>query len=62
MLNYEMCRMSYPHVMNVCVLKDKIVTVKPRRHPVPVHSLWHHIGIDFIGPISPTSRVAIVTY
>lgn len=24
-------------------------------HPVPVHSPWHHIGIDFIGPIHPTS-------
>ena len=24
-------------------------------HPVPVHSPWHHIGIDFIGPIHPIS-------
>ena len=24
-------------------------------HLVPVHSPWHHIGIDFIGPIHPTS-------
>lgn len=24
-------------------------------HSVPVHSPWHHIGMDFIGPIYPTS-------
>ena len=24
-------------------------------HPVPVHLPWHHIGIDFIGPIHPIS-------
>ena len=28
----------------------------PELHPVPVHSPWHHVGIDFIGPIHPTSR------
>uniref|UniRef100_A0A1X7T8J4 Integrase catalytic domain-containing protein n=1 Tax=Amphimedon queenslandica TaxID=400682 RepID=A0A1X7T8J4_AMPQE len=37
-------------------VKAPIVTVKPRLDPVPVHSPWHHIGIDFIGPISPTSK------
>ena len=25
-------------------------------HPVPVHAPWHHVGIDFIGPIHPTSK------
>ena len=39
--------------MNASVLK---VTIEHRLHPVPEHSPWHHIGIDFIGPISPTSR------
>jgi hypothetical protein len=24
-------------------------------HPVPVHSPWYHVGIDFVGPIHPTS-------
>ena len=24
-------------------------------HPVPLHSPWHHIGIDFIGRIHPIS-------
>ena len=28
----------------------------PELHPVPVHSPWHHVGIDFIGPIHPTGR------
>ena len=37
-------------------VKDKIVTAKPELHPVPVHSPWHHIGIDFVDPISPISR------
>jgi hypothetical protein len=37
-------------------INDKIVTTKPELHPVPVHSPWNHLGIDFIGPISPTSH------
>jgi len=28
---------------------------KPELHPVPVHSPWFHVGIDFVGPISPPS-------
>ena len=27
----------------------------PELHPVPVIAPWHHLGIDFIGPISPSS-------
>ena len=27
----------------------------PELHPIPVKSPWHHIGIDFIGPIKPVS-------
>ncbi len=37
-------------------VKDKIVTAKPELHPISIHSPWHHIGIDFDGPISPMSR------
>ena len=37
-------------------VKDKVQTTKPELHPVPVKSTWHHIGIDFIGPISPVSK------
>ena len=33
----------------------KISTAAPELHPVPVVSPWHHIGIDFIGSISPPS-------
>ena len=22
-------------------------------HPVPIHSPWYHVGIDFIGPLHP---------
>ena len=28
----------------------------PELHPLPVVSPWYHIGIDFIGPISPSSQ------
>ena len=31
------------------------MTGGPELHPVPVESPWHHIGIDFIGPINPVS-------
>ena len=34
----------------------KISTAAPELHCVPVVSPWHHIGIDFIGPISPPSH------
>ena len=27
----------------------------PELHPIPVKSPWFHIGIDFVGPISPVS-------
>ena len=28
---------------------------RPELHPVPVKSPMYHIGIDFVGPISPIS-------
>ena len=30
-------------------------TAAPELHPIPVVSPWYHIGIDFIGPVSPPS-------
>ncbi|KAL5481207.1 hypothetical protein EMCRGX_G021320, partial [Ephydatia muelleri] len=32
---------------------QKLSIATPELFPVPVHSPWHHVGIDFIGPISP---------
>lgn len=32
-----------------------MVTERPELHCVPVKAPWFHIGIDFIGPINPTS-------
>ena len=29
---------------------------RPELHPVPVKSPWYHLGMDFIGPISPPSN------
>ena len=36
-------------------MNKKITTERPELHPVPVKSPWYHLGIDFVGPISPTS-------
>ena len=36
-------------------MNKKISTVRPELHPVPVKSPWYHLGIDFVGPISPPS-------
>lgn len=33
----------------------KLAKQKPELHPVPVRAPWFHIGIDFIGPIKPTT-------
>lgn len=32
-----------------------MTTDTPALHPVPVHSPWHHVGIDFVGLIFPVS-------
>ena len=37
-------------------MNKKIDIVQPEMYPVPVKSPWYHIGMDFVGPISPTSR------
>lgn len=46
--------------MEVCDICQKsgrkLVISAPELHPVPVVAPWHHIGIDFIGPISPASH------
>ena len=34
----------------------KVIKVIPEMHPVPVRSSWFHVGMDFIGPISPQSN------
>lgn len=36
-------------------MNKKISTVRPELHPVPVKSPWYHLGIDFVGPVSPPS-------
>ena len=36
-------------------INQKQVIEKPELHPIPVHSPWFHIGVDFVGPISPPS-------
>ena len=33
----------------------KMVISTPQLHPIPVKAPWYHIGIDFIGPVNPTS-------
>ena len=33
-------------------MNRKLDIVTPEMYPVPVKSPWHHIGIDFIGPIA----------
>lgn len=30
--------------------------MRPELYPVPVKSTWHHIGLDFVGPISPPTN------
>eukprot|EP00731_Ephydatia_muelleri_P016252 Em0009g676a len=34
---------------------EKPLSSQPELHPVPIHSPWYHMGIDFIGPITPAS-------
>ena len=34
----------------------EISVAAPSLHPVPIVSPWYHIGIDFVGPVSPKSH------
>lgn len=36
-------------------MNKKIDTIRPELHPIPVKSPWYHLGMDFIGPVSPPS-------
>ena len=41
---------------DVCQRVNRKLTDKtPELHPIAVKSPWFHVGIDFIGPIKPTS-------
>lgn len=37
-------------------MKKKVDTARPELHPIAVKSPWHHVGVDFIGPLNPPSR------
>ena len=28
----------------------------PELHPIPVHSPWFHLGIDFVGPVTQSAN------
>ena len=36
-------------------MNEKIETGRPELHPIPIKSPWYHLGMDFVGPISPPS-------
>ena len=36
-------------------MNRKLTTDVPELHPVPIHSPWYMVGIDFVGPLSPPS-------
>ena len=35
---------------------QKTTTITPELHPIPVKSPWHHIGVDFIGPVMTSTN------
>ena len=36
-------------------VNSKLTTTTPELHPVLVQSPWFHVGIDFVGPVTPES-------
>ena len=36
-------------------MNKKLNTERPELHPIPVKSPMYYIGIDFVGPLSPSS-------
>ena len=51
-------RLRFLAVMFAKKVHGKLALVRPALHPVPVKAHWHHLGIDFIGPISPMASSA----
>ena len=40
----------------ICQRRSKKLEIaRPELHPIPVKSTWHHIGVHFVGPLSPPS-------
>lgn len=37
-------------------MNKKPLTTATELHPIPVRSPWYHVGMDFVGPITPVSR------
>ena len=37
-------------------MNRKLTTCVPQLHPIAVVSPWHCIGMEFIGPLSPTAN------
>ena len=37
-------------------MNKKVDIERPALHPVLVKAPWFHLGMDFVGPISPPSR------
>ena len=36
-------------------MNKQLKSKRPELHPVPVKSTWYHLGMDFVGSISPPS-------
>ncbi len=56
--NYNLlivCLLQVKYCKECQKMNKKIATERPELHPVPVKSPWYHIGMDFVGPISPPS-------
>lgn len=52
---YHTCTSCQVETCDVCQRTGrKISKAVPELHPVPVVSPWHHLGIDFVGPLTPT--------
>ena len=46
----------YRSPRDVCQrMNRKMTTGAPQLHPISVKAPWHMIGIDFVGPLSPTA-------
>ena len=37
-------------------MNRKLTSGAPELNPIPVRNPWYHIGIDFVGPLSPIAE------
>ena len=59
-INFNARRLLYVTSVSVQTVRGQVHTA-PELHLLPVKSPWHHVGIDFVGPILKSNSVIFIS-